>query len=357
MAFMTNHNIKEDVSVLIITEEDLLKAGCFNIPESIMIAEKAFLQRSEDKLIVPDKVSVVFDAATQNRINCLPAGSFEDEVFGMKWISVFPDNPTLHGIQNVCAVILLSDLKTGFPKAFMAGTLCSNLRTAATSAVAAKHLARKDSQTIGFIGAGAQAKSHFMTLKHVCPSIKLCKVSSRTSESEKIFIEQMSRLYPEVEFVACGGSYEMAACNSDIIVTAISAQEKILQSEWIAEGAFYCHVAGLEDDFSVAKKADKIVCDDWEIVKHRTQTISQMFKCGLLKDDDIYGNLTDIVSGKLEGRTSEHEFIYFNTVGMSFIDIALADYMYNKVKEHGLGTQTALQKLSMFDVAENYIKK
>jgi ornithine cyclodeaminase/alanine dehydrogenase-like protein (mu-crystallin family) len=273
----------------------------------------------------------------------------------MKWVSVFPGNPSLYGLQNLSAVILLSELKYGFPKAFMEGTLCSNLRTGATAAVAAKYLAKKDSEVIGFIGAGEQAKCNFMMMASVFPSLKVCKVASRTTKSEQVFIEQLSKLYPKIRFVACESNYEKSARDSDIIVTAISGQEKILQGAWISDGALYCHIGGLEDDYSVAEKASKIVCDDWNVVKHRTQTISRMYKEGLLSDRDIYANLTDLVSGHKNGRENDNEFIYFNTVGMSFVDVFLANYMYKKVVEKGLGTDIKLQTKQMFDVDAEYI--
>lgn len=342
---------KGELKIRIITQQDLLKAGCFNIPESITVVENALRKHVDGKVIFPDKISVIFDDLTQNRINCLPAGIIDENVYGMKWVSVFPNNPHLFGLQNVSAVTLLSELKYGFPKAFMEGTLCSNLRTAAMSAIAAKYLANQKSEVIGFIGAGEQAKTHLMSMLSVLPSLRICKVSSRTLKSEQSFITQMSSFYPNIEFIACNSLYELAAINSDIIVTAISGQEKILQAEWIKKGALYCHVGGLEDDFSVAHKADKIICDDWAVVKHRTQTISQMYRLGELLDSDIYANLEDIIVGKKIGRTSDSEFIYFNSVGLSYVDVMIANHMYNKVIEKKIGKEIIFQEKSMFDIS------
>lgn len=348
---------KQELSVTVISQDDLVNAGCFDVSESIAITELAFKKRAEGSVIFPDKVSVIFDEKSQNRINCLPAGLRKDNIYGMKWVSVFPGNPKLYGLQNLSAVILLSELQHGFPKAFMEGTLCSNLRTAATSAVAAKYLARKNSTTIGFIGAGEQAKSHLLSMLSVLPTITTCKVASRTSESEQKFIKQMSRLCPNIHFVACNNAYELAANDSDIIVTAISGQVELLQAEWIKPGALYCHVGGLEDAFSVPAKANKIVCDDWNVVKHRTQTISRMYKQGLLSDNDIYANLDEIITGNKAGRELDEEFIYFNTVGMSFVDVMLANHMYKKVLAEGLGSNIILQNKSMFDIDERFIYK
>ena len=337
----------DGISVKLITQADLYKAGCFDVPNAIDVIENAFLQYRDGKVIFPDKVAQVFDQATQSRINCLPAAV--NDIYGMKWVSVFPDNPQKYQLPNLSAVILLSRLDTGFPVAFMEGTLCSNLRTAAVGAVAAKYLAKKDSQVIGFIGAGEQAKSHFLTMMAVRPGIRECRIASRTAKSEQKFAEQMCRFYPEVNFVCCNGNYERAVSTADIIVTAISGQETVLKAAWIKDGAFYCHVAGLEDEFAVAQKASKIVVDDWEVVKHRTQTISQMYQQGLLTDDDIYANLIDIITGKKAARENENEFIYFNSVGLSFLDIALANSMYECVAEKGLGRDVLMQEKSMFE--------
>lgn len=61
---------KDELSVTIISEEDLIKAGCFNVPEAIAVTEQAFKKRIEGSVVFPDKVSVIFDAKSQNRINC-----------------------------------------------------------------------------------------------------------------------------------------------------------------------------------------------------------------------------------------------------------------------------------------------
>lgn len=341
--------MNSQISVKILTQQNLIDAGCFDVKSAIDVVEQAFISYANGDVIFPDKVSVIFDEASQSRINCLPAAIKSEKIYGMKWVSVFPDNPHNKGVQNLSAVILLSELETGFPVTFMEGTLCSNIRTGAVGAIGAKYCARKDSSVIGFIGAGEQAKSHFLTMKAVLPGLKVCKVSSRTVASEQKFIEQMRQFHPDVDFIACQGDHLKAATDSDVIVTAISGQEKILQPEWVSQGAYYCHVGGVEDDFGVPKKANKIVVDNWNVVKHRTQTISQMYKAGLLMDGDIYADLHEIIIGKKPGRENDDEIIYFNSVGMSFVDVALSNWMYKKAMKAGVGQDIVMQDKSMFD--------
>ena len=95
--------------------------------------------------------------------------------------------------------------------------------------------------------------------------------------------------------------------------------------------------------------ADKIVCDSWETVKHRTQTVSRCYKEGLITDADIHANITDIVCGDKPGRESDDEFIYFDAVGLSYIDISIANAMYKRAKEGGFGTMTAMQQSMIFE--------
>ena len=204
-------------------------------------------------------------------------------------------------------------------------------------AVGAKYLALKECESIGLIGSGEQAKMHLTAIKHVHPEIRACRVSSRTSENSRAFISMMQERFPDMEFIDCGNNYEKAAYGADIIVTAVSCQAPLLKASDVKAGAYYCHVGGWEDEYAVPLKADKIVCDSWEAVKHRTQTLSRLYKAGKLKDTDIYADLADIVDGTKPSRESAEEFIYFNSVGLAFIDVAMAKSFYDRVIAEGLG--------------------
>lgn len=343
--------------LLFLSQEDILKAGCFNPKRAIEVTENVVKKYASGKVLYPDKVCQVFDTRTHNRINCLPATLLDEQICGAKWISVFPENPKLFSKPNISSLTVLSEIKTGFPIAILESSLCSALRTASVGALAAKYLANLDAESIGFIGAGEEAKMHFITIKNALKNIKVCKVASRTYETEKRFIEKLQKLYPDVSFVACNSNYEMAASDSDVIVTAISGQNPILKADWIKPGAFYCHVGGLEDEDTVPLKADKIVCDNWEMVKHRTQTISLLYQKGIIKDSDIYADIDKIVSGTIPGRTSKNEFIYFNSVGLSYVDIALAYDMYNTAKNLNIGQEIILRDNSVFEYDLNYNEK
>ncbi len=116
-------------------------------------------------------------------------------------------------------------------------------------------------------------------------------------------------------------------------------------------GAFYSHIGGWEDEYAVAKQCDKIVCDDWETVKHRTQTLSRMYKDGELTDADVYANLSELVSGSKPGRENDDERIYFNAVGLAYVDVGIAVAMYDRAVKAGMGQDLQIQHEMIFEHA------
>lgn len=164
---------------------DIVSAGCCDINHIIETIEKLLVDYKKGKIQLPDKISQIFDEKSQDRINCMPSTLLEEKICGVKWVSVFPDNPHRFSLQNVSGIIILSETEHGFPIAVMDGTLITALRTACMGAVGAKYLARQDSRVYGSIGAGAQAIAHFMAIKKILPNIDTCYVASRTPESEK----------------------------------------------------------------------------------------------------------------------------------------------------------------------------
>jgi len=335
-----------NIVIKAISQEDVAAIFKGNTNAIFGIIEDSFNKYLAGDIIMPDKISQIFDEQTQNRINCMPATLIEEKICGMKWVSVFPSNAP-KGVQNVTGIMLLSELETGFPIAVIDGTLSTKMRTAAVGCTAAKYLAPSKVETIGIIGAGEEARMHFTLLKHMFPTIKECRVSSLNTEQG--FIDKFKNIVPDVKFVTCNNDSHVCASGADIIVTAISAQSPVLKAADITKGGLYIHVGGWEDEYGVAQKANKIVCDEWEVVKHRSQTLCRMYKEGLLKDEDIHANLSELIAGTKVGRESDDEFIYFNSVGLSYIDINFANYIYKEAKKRGLGREVVMAENNNVD--------
>jgi ornithine cyclodeaminase/alanine dehydrogenase-like protein (mu-crystallin family) len=337
------------IDCLYLSQEDLLEAGCLDLNLAMTAAEEAMLAFRDGRIMFPEKIVQIFNDETQERINCLPATLLDEQVCGMKWVSVFPMNPVKHDSQNLSAVIVLSEIETGFPIVFMDGTLCSNMRVGAMGGIAAKHFARPDAERIGFIGAGEQAKMHLIAMKTVIPGLSECRVSAKYEGEDEQFAKEMGSLFPDISFVCVGNDGRAAMEGADILVTATSAQAPLLKADWMQPGSFYSHIGGWEDEFAVAAQCDTIVCDDWETVKHRTQTLSRMYKAGELTDIDIAADLVEVVAGEKNGRTSSDERVYFNAVGLAYVDVAIAHAMYQRAKDAGRGQMLTLQQEMIFE--------
>jgi N-[(2S)-2-amino-2-carboxyethyl]-L-glutamate dehydrogenase len=330
-----------------LSQEDLLEAGCLDFRLAIRAAESALLAHRNGEVMFPDKIVQIFDQDTQERINCLPATLLAEQVCGVKWVSVFPPNVRV-GLQNLTALFILSEIERGFPIAVLEGTLASNIRVGAMGALAAKHFAPADARVIGFIGSGEQAKMHLLAMKTVRPSLAECRVAAKTAEEEEQFVRELAPLVPGMELVAAGTDRARAMEGADILVTATSAQAPLLEAAWMRPGSFYSHVGGWEDEYAVARQCQKIVCDDWETVKHRTQTLSRMYQDGELGDGDIYANLDQVVAGEKPGREADDERVYFNAVGLAFVDVAIALAMYRRATGAGKGRELTMQDTMIF---------
>lgn len=332
-----------------LSQEDLLDAGCFDLHMAMAVAEKTMLAFEENRILFPEKIVQIFDPGSQSRINCLPATLMDEKICGAKWVSVFPSNPKRYDVQNLSAVFILSEIENGFPVAIMEGTLASNMRVAAMGGIAAKHLAREDSRSIGFIGAGEQAKMHLLAMKVVRPSLKECRVAAKSAVEEEQFIAELSPLVPDMTFIGANTVARDAMLDADILVTATSAQAPLLKADWMKPGAFYSHVGGWEDEYAVAQQCDKIVCDDWATVTHRTQTLSRMYAEGLLSHGDIHADLHELVANHRSGRESDDERIYFNAVGLAYVDVAIAHTMFERAQSANIGQQLNLQESMVFE--------
>lgn len=308
--------------------ETLEKCWDGDISYLVNMLRNGFIALRRGEIILPEKISQIINASNQSRVNCMPCTVPELGISGVKLVSVFPDNPA-KGLPNVMGEILLLSAEDGRPLAVLDAGFITSLRTALVGGLAATELAVGSPKKIALIGSGEQAVMHLLVFSYLFPSLTECAVASRSSVGERRFLKRVNGQIPNMNIELCNSNYEAAAQDTDIIVTAISGQDPILRADWIKKGAFYCHVGGLEDEYGVALKADKIVCDSWSDLKHRgSPTIAHMYRDGLLGDDDIYAELTEILSGEKPGRESDDEFIYFNSIGMAFTDMYVSHAMY-----------------------------
>ncbi|MCW3975306.1 MAG: ornithine cyclodeaminase [Candidatus Bathyarchaeota archaeon] len=333
------------VEFIYLSQEDVLAAGGLDMKMSMEAIEKAFRLLNEDKVIIPSKIVLVLPPSERERgrINGLAAYIGGDwEMAGIKWVPSFPKNPQERGLPRANALIILNDTHTGLPLSVMDGTILSAMRTGAVGGIGAKYLAREDSEVVAIIGLGVQARTQALALKEALPNIKeirgydivkekAAKIASEIEEMTSISTKVFDNPRDVVE-------------GADVIDTVTLADEPIVKDKWIKDGSLFIHMGSyIEEEYEVVLHSDKIIVDDWEVVKHRkTPILARMYDQGLISDKDIYANLDVIVAGKKPSRENDNERIFFSPIGMAHEDVAVASMVYDRAKREGIGQKLPL---------------
>lgn len=332
--------MSKQVEFLYLSQEDVIAAGGLDMKMAIKAVERAFKLLNERHVKIPNKIVMELPPGERERgrMNALAAYVGGDwEVAGIKWIPSFPKNPYKHDLPRANALIILNDTQTGMPLAVMDGTLLSAMRTGAVGGIGAKYLAREDSEIVGFIGTGVQARTQAMAFKEVLPNLKEIRGYNPIKEKLLRDMEEIKEL-TGIDTTTTA-SPKNAVEKADVIMTATTANEPIVKNAWVKKGSLFVHIGSyVEEEYMVVQRSDKIVVDDWEIVKHRkTPILARMYNEGFIKDKDIYANLDEIVAGKKLGRENDNERIFFAPIGMPHEDIAIASMIYERAKKEGVG--------------------
>lgn len=262
----------------------------------------------------------------------------EHGAFGLKAICVFPENPAKGKDAHQGAVMLFSR-ETGELLALMNASEITAIRTAAVSAVATRLLAREDATELGIIGAGVQARTHLTALAAVRP-ISRVRVACRNSEhAEQLAGEMQPKFSFPIEPV---GTNEEAVRGADLIVTATSSMEPVINKDWISPGAHVnaigTHSPNSREIDGATMAASRIFVDRRESALHESGDYLLAAKEGFVSPENIAGEIGELLIGATAGRTSATEITLFKSLGLAIEDVVSADYVYRKVLSHDSGT-------------------
>lgn len=330
--------------ILFLNNKEMSELGASDMTATIHDVERAYILTEEGDVISPGKCvmrwgSTPEDENTLGRINAMPGFlGGEYQMAGIKWIGSGPNNYK-SGYPRASVTVILNDPATKLPICIADGTEVSAKRTGASGGVAMKLLSLADSSIMTICGAGAQGRTQLEAALIVRPSIHKVYVYDLYIENTKRFIDEMSPLYPKITFIPAPAP-EAGCRDSDIIVCATLANEPFIQHDWLKKGCLLMNLADYEVTYDCVKKADKIVVDNWDTIKHRmVSTLAMMWKDGIIKDNDIDGQLGQILTGKKSGRDNDQQIIYFNAVGTGILDLAIVTRCYKKALETGIGTR------------------
>jgi alanine dehydrogenase len=232
----------------------------------------------------------------------------------------------------------LYEIASGDLVAMIEADYMGQLRTGAASGVATKYLARRDASVAAIIGTGGQAKTQLEAIAAV-RKLSSVRVYSRNADRRKRFAEEMfERIGIPVE---PANSASEAARGAHLICTATTASHPVLSGADLASGmhinaigANHAHKRELDDE--AVASADVIVADSIEQSRQEAGDLIIAFK-----GDEIcwtgVKKLSDVVAGKVSGRTSDTEVTLFKSNGIASWDLAVAMRVYAQAKEKGLG--------------------
>ena len=264
--------------------------------------------------------------------------SGERGAFGLKAICVFPENPAQGKDAHQGAVTLFSR-DTGELLALMNASEITAIRTAAVSAVATRLLARENAQQLGIIGAGVQARTHLKALACV-RSIKHARVAARHIEhAERLAAEMQSHVSFTIEAVR---KNEDAIRGADLIVTATSSLEPVINRDWISTGAHVnaigTHSPSSREIDSATMATARIFVDRRESALNESGDYLLAAKEGMIGPENILGEIGELLIGKKQGRTSEDEITLFKSLGLAIEDVVCAEYLYGKAQSQNVGS-------------------
>lgn len=257
--------------------------------------------------------------------------------FAAKINANFPDNPERFGLPTIQGVIALFDTERGTPLALMDSIEITILRTAAASAVAARHLARRDSATVTICGCGNQGASHLRAMLRVRPIRRAFAVDANPETARRFAHAMAAELSIEVRAAA---SLAEAAAQSDICVTCTTSRRPILTPAMVRPGMFIAAVGA--DNPEKQELAPDVLALNRVVVDVLEQAtvmgdLHHAIAAGAMTASAVHAELGQVVAGQRAGRTSDAETFVFDSTGTALQDVAAAALVYRRAVETGRG--------------------
>ena len=310
------------------------------MPDCIQAVEHAFRMYGEGKAMPP----VVLGLHSRAGGFHIKAGMLDSQrsYFAAKVNGNFPENPSRFGIPTIQGLIVLFDAESGTPLAFMDSRDITSLRTAAATAIAAKHLARPESKTVNICGCGNQGRVQLSALLQVY-SLRTVFAYDTNQDQVLRFIKTFQSDFHVS--VTQASDLPAAIRQSDICVTCTPSHRPIFDVEAVREGTFIAAI-GADNSSKQELPAElmakgKVVCDVLEQCMVMGD-LHHAIEAGVMKQSDVHAELGEVVAGIKPGRQSEEEITIFDSTGMALQDVAAAALVFEKAQQFGAGTSLKL---------------
>jgi len=298
------------------------------LSEAIEAVEAAFKDKAEGHAVMPPKLIIPLPGGD---FRAMPAYLPRQKVAGVKVVNSHPNNRE-RGLPSVIATLVMIEPETGFPIAIIEATYLTALRTAAAGALGTKTFARHNSRKLAILGAGTQGRFQLLSHKFVMSNLEQVRVWSLDEE----LAWQLKREFePQlgVEIAICSSAKE-AVDEADVIVTTTPSRKPLVQNEWVSDGTHITCIGAdapgkQELDPAILQRA-RIFLDDMAQGMESGEVNVPLHK-GLLKPEQIAGELGEVLIGKKEGRRSDDEITVFSSTGLAIQDIACGAVVLRKL--------------------------
>jgi len=242
--------------------------------------------------------------------------------------SNFPQNRPRHALPTIQGLVVLYDGENGRPLAVLDSIDITIKRTAAASAVAAKYLARPNSSVLTLCGCGQQAAAQLRALCAVLPLRRILVFDLDPSAAQNFAVHLSDELQLEIE-------PGPALRKSDVCVTCTTANKFFVRKEETVAGTF---VAAVGADDTHKQEIDPALMASAKVV---ADSLEQSCSIGdthhaidqdLMRKEDVYAELSEVVSGHKPGRTSDDEIFVFDSTGVAIEDAVAAVAVYEKAR-------------------------
>jgi ornithine cyclodeaminase/alanine dehydrogenase-like protein (mu-crystallin family) len=242
-----------------------------------------------------------------------------DPLYALKAVCIFPENPK-RGLDAHQGGVLLYDGETGELRALVDGSAITAVRTAAVSVVATKALARPDAAELAILGSGVQAEAHLHALAEALPGLCRVRIHSRTAaNAEKLCREAGARYGFPVE---TAGSVADALRGADVVVTATTAREPVVEREHLEPG-MHLNVVGSSIP-TTRELSGAAIAATRLFVDRRESTLNEA---------------GDVLIGSVQGRRSDDDITAFKSLGLAVEDLAAAEVAVRAAEAAGAGAE------------------
>ncbi|PRD34210.1 UNVERIFIED_CONTAM: arcB [Trichonephila clavipes] len=275
-----------------------------------------------------DKTPRVASHSEVGVIELMPTS--DGETYGFKYVNGHPSNMK-KGLQTVTAFGLLADVATGYPLILSEMTLLTALRTAATSAMAAKWLAPKGARVMAMIGNGAQAEFQALAFKAVCGIAEVRLYDIDPAATAKCARNLAGR---GLNVVSCT-SAEQAMEGAQIVTTCTADKQyaTILTDNMVGSGVHINAVGG--DCPGKTELHRDILLRSGIFVEYPPQTRIEG-EIQQLEADHPVTELWQVIAGQAEGRSDARQITLFDSVGFAIEDFSALRYVHSRLKDSGL---------------------